>query len=445
MDEEFTSHDDDDSVSNDTAGLDAATSRSMTVNDVAGSDDQPEPVEQSQAAPDEPFEPKPSESDPAEPGDDTAPISGLTSLDAATARSMTVADDAGQTADDQPEPAEQSPAVPDEPSAPEPAEPTPRQAQRAATRATKQSLIAQAELIALTAPPATAAADMKALFERWKQAGRTTKSEDDALWARFNRAQDQLFTRLNLLREQRNSQLAEAARAKQSLIATAEEVCQRADLRQAAETMASLMAQWKAIGQARDDQQLWQRFKAAQDTLYQRRNEDRQTSQAGQVQAAATKRAIIAEVQGLVGSPDLRRANTELRDLRVRFRQAGYAGRDLNKKLSNQFDKACQEFNDWAHAEPGRRRETGQVTSYDRRARLVRLIEQTRADLTTAETTLKTTDSSGAKRSHGSSITVLLGQSGQYSSVAADAMRLKVQLADLEQQLSRLDAALGRD
>jgi len=327
---------------------------------------------------------------------------------------------------------------------PAPQQLSPRQALRAATRATKQSLIAQAELVAMTAPANTAAAEMKALFERWKQAGRTTKAEDDALWAQFTSAQDQLHTRLSLLREQRTAALDEATRQKLSLIATAEEVSERADLKQAAETMAALMAQWKQVGPGRDDQQLWQRFKAAQDKVYARRTEDRRQSEADQTQAATLKRSIIAQIQGLVGAPDIRQAGFELRSLQTRFRQAGYAGREVNRKLSSQFDKACQEYSDWAKREPGRRKESGQVTSYDRRTRLVRQLEQVRADLAAAEEKLKQTDASGARRSHGSSITLLLGQSGTYSGLAAETMRLKVQLTDLEKQLTRLDSSLGR-
>ena len=344
--------------------------------------------------------------------------------------------------DAEPDPDQPSEPDPDAPPVPRP--PSPRQALRAATRATKLSLIAQAELVAMTAPASTAAAEMKALFERWKQAGRTTKAEDDALWAQFTLAQDQLHTRLSLLREQRTATLAEATRAKLSLIATAEEVAERADLKQAAETMAALMAQWKQVGQGRDDQQLWQRFKAAQDKVYARRTQDRRQSEADQSQSATLKRSIIAQIQGLVGAPDIRQAGFELRTLQTRFRQAGYAGRDLNKKLSNQFDKACQEFSDWAKREPGRRKESGEVTTYDRRTRLVRQLEQVRADLAAAEEKLKQTDASGARRSHGSSITLLLGQSGAYSGLAAETMRLKVQLTDLEKQLTRLDSSLGR-
>lgn len=322
--------------------------------------------------------------------------------------------------------------------------PSPRQAQRAATRATKESLISQAELVAMLSPSNTAASEMRALFEQWKKAGRTTKSEDDALWARFNQAQDQLFTRLDLLREQRQAEAAEAKRLKESLISTAEDLATRADLRQATETMASLMAQWKQIRPAPDDKGLWLRFKAAHDQLYARRDEERGKARTEQEKSAEAKRSLVARAQALVGAPDLRQANADLRLIQTAFREAGFAGRD-NKKLGDQFRQAQQDFYAWARKEPARRRDSGEQGTYGKRARLAQQIEQVKTQIAQAEEALRSTDPSGAKKSHGRSITVTLGQAGAYTDAAAETLRLKILLSDLENQVRSLDAKLGRD
>lgn len=323
-------------------------------------------------------------------------------------------------------------------------EPAARQSGQAARRAIKESLISQAELVAMMSPPETAPAEMKALLEQWKQAGRISRTEDNALWLRFNRAQDQLFTRLTLLREQRQAAALEAKQQKESLVATAEELASRSDTRQAAETMASLMSQWKQISSTSQDRQLWLRFKAAQDTIFERRTSQRKQSETDQRQAAETKRALIASVEALIGSPDLRQVGAELRKLAESFRQSGYAGRDLNRKLGDQFRQTQQACYEWMRQEPTRRRESGQQETYGRRGRLVQQIEQTKADLRQAEATLRTVDSAGSKRSHGRGITLTLGQLGTYTNTAAETMRLKIKLGDLEKQLTRLDTILAQ-
>jgi|GEM_PF-1443291 len=346
----------------------------------------------------------------------------------------------------EPDPAEdpEPAATPGDATDDEPGTPSPREIQRAATRATKEALIQQAELVAMASPPSKAPAEMQALMEQWKQAGRITKSEDAALWARFKSAQDQLFTKLDLLRAQRNAEMAEAGRRKESLIATAEEVANRSDLRQATETMAGLMAEWKQIGPAKNDNDLWQRFKAARDLAYRRSNENRRQSAAEQKQAAAAKRAIIAQVQSLVGSPDLKAATAELKRLQEEFRTAGYPGRDLNRTLGEEFSQAQTEFYRWLRGEPSRRRETGQQETYSSRSRLVRQIDLVTADIAEAEAKLTAADPAGVKRSHGRSITLTLGAAGSYHEAAAEAMRLRVRLADLQDQLARMDAQLSR-
>ena len=318
-----------------------------------------------------------------------------------------------------------------------------RAAAREAARATKESLITQAELVAVMSPPNTAAAEMKALLEQWKHAGRTSKATDDALWARFNLAQDQLFTRLDLLRQQRQAAAAEATRAKLSLIATAEEVATRADLRQAGETMAALMTEWKAIPPAPGDKDLWLKFKAARDQVFARRNEERSKAESGHSEAAAAKRALIAKAEALIGAADLRQATAELHELDAAFAAAGYAGRSLNAELGEAYREVRRRFYSWLRGEPSRRQASGEQPVYGRRVRLVNEIQRVREEIDQAEAALKSANPAGAKRSHGTTITLTLGQSGTYSGTAADAMRAKIKLADLERQLARLDATLG--
>ncbi|MCL1906410.1 MAG: DUF349 domain-containing protein [Propionibacteriaceae bacterium] len=323
--------------------------------------------------------------------------------------------------------------------------PSPKETGRAATRTIKEALIAQAELVAMISPAKTAPGEMKALLEQWKLAGRTTKSEDNALWERFRLAQDQLFTRLDLLRDQRQTEAAEATVLKESLIATAEELAGRSDVRQSVETMASLMATWKTIGRASDDKALWLRFKAAQDQVYARRNEERSKSADDQRESARVKKDLIEQVRVLVGEVDLSHAHSEVKRIQIAFRESGYSGKDKNASLGKEFREVIQEFYTWARKEPDRRKESGQQGTYGRRARLSQQITKVKTDLAHAEQKLATTDPAGAKKSHGSGVVLTLGAGGAYSSAAAEVMRLKIRLSDLESQVHTLDEKLGRE
>jgi len=322
---------------------------------------------------------------------------------------------------------------------------SPRQRERAAAKATKEALCVQAEVVALSWTSQKARPEIARLAELWKQAGRANKADDKALWVRFSTARELLFTRLDLERSQRQAAESQAHQTKESLCETAERLAERADTRQAGETMRSLVAQWKQAGRAgRDDEALWRRFKAAQDQLYGRIREERKSSEATQREVAATKRAIIDDITALIGSPDLNRARAELRRLSDSFHAAGYAGRDVNQKVAQEFREAQNAFQAWARQEPARRRESGQQGRYGRRARLAQQAERLRRDVARAEAELALVPPDPtARRSHGSGVTLNLATAGASTTLAAELMRLRIRLADTEQEIDRLDRTLS--
>ena len=60
-------------------------------------------------------------------------------------------------------------------------------------KAAKQKLVAEAEALATSTDWAPTATAFKRLMDRWRDAGRASRTDDDALWARFKAAQDAFF------------------------------------------------------------------------------------------------------------------------------------------------------------------------------------------------------------------------------------------------------------
>jgi hypothetical protein len=316
--------------------------------------------------------------------------------------------------------------------------------ERAAARATKEALCAQAEVVALTWPGAKARPEMARLLEQWKTAGHASKAEDKALWSRFNQAQDLLFTRLDLERGERQAAMAAAQSLKEGLCETAERLATRADTRQAAETMKSLVAQWQEAGHAgRDEGALWRRFKAAQDQLFGRIRDDRKSAEAGQREVAAAKQALVDDVEALIGAPDLAQAKAEMKRLADAFHAAGYAGRDANRKLSQAFSDAQTRFWAWVRPEPARRRASGEQATYGKRARLVQQADRLKRDIARSEAELAlAAPGPAAKKPRGGGVTLNLTAAGAGTSLAAVVMRLRLRLAETEEAIYRLDQQL---
>ncbi len=86
-----------------------------------------------------------------------------------------------------------------------------------------------------------------------------------------------------------------------------------------------LMAQWKAAGRAnrKDDDALWARFRAAQDTFFHARDEANAVVDAEYTANLEVKEQILTEAETLVPVTDLARAKSALRGIQDRWEAAG--------------------------------------------------------------------------------------------------------------------------
>ena len=322
---------------------------------------------------------------------------------------------------------------------------SPRQQERAAARAIKETLVGRAEQGAITWSREQGLTQMRQLMDEWKKAGHAGKGDDERLWQEFSAARDLFFGRLNLERENRKAQMDEAARRKEELCAQAEEAAGWTDLRKAADRLAALMAEWKTVGRAQRDKddELWRRFKAAQDQVFAQLAQQRRANDAARKQAAAAKTELIAQARALIGAIDLGDARNRMRQLGEDFRAAGFAGRAQNTELNAQFHQARDEFYEWARSETDRRRKSGHRSDYYIRSRKLSDADEVRQEIARIEAELAAAQPSGStKRQHGTSIRLSLGAQDSYASLSADLIRNRLRLAQLERQVGAIDAKL---
>ena len=321
-----------------------------------------------------------------------------------------------------------------------------RHQERVAVLAIKSALVERAERGAITWRRQQGLAEMQKLMEEWKKAGHASKADDVRLWQRFSAARDLFYGRLEVEQSQRRAEAEEAARRKEDLIARAEQAATITDTRKAADTMAALMAEWKTVGRAghASDERLWQRFKTVQDAVYAARTEQRRASATARGDAAAAKRAILAEARGLVGAIDLGQARARMGELTKAFRDAGFAGRGVNEDLNALFGAARDEFYAWAKSEPDRRKRSGQRETYYVRARRMSDVETVEVEIARVEAELAATQPGAtAKRQHGSGLTLSLGGNDPYSTLTAELLRLKLRHEQLLRQVADLEAKLA--
>ena len=186
---------------------------------------------------------------------------------------------------------------------------------RAEQLAARESIVEQAEALAGKRPEQiqwkTASAAMNELFEAWKgsqrSAVRLPRATEDALWKRFRSARTTFDRHRRAYFSQLDSTNAAAKSVKEELIARAEALQESTDWAATAAEYRKLMDEWKKSRRAsrKDDDQLWSRFRAAQDVFFQARAAANAKIDEEYSQNLVVKEALLEEARALLPIKDL--------------------------------------------------------------------------------------------------------------------------------------------
>lgn len=242
-----------------------------------------------------------------------------------------------------------------------------REAARAEAVAARTAIVETAERIAATDPSRMqwkqAGDELRVLLDDWKTAQRhgprLDKASEDALWKRFSHARStfdrgrrQYFADLE---QHRNA----ARAAKEAIVAEAERLAESTDWSATATAYRTLMERWKAAGRAaqRDDDQLWDRFRAAQDRFFSARQAASSTADAELVANLEAKLALAAEAETILPVTDVAQARAALRSIQERWDAAGRVPRADVQRVEARLRAVEQAVRDaqqaqWARSNP---------------------------------------------------------------------------------------------
>jgi hypothetical protein len=136
----------------------------------------------------------------------------------------------------------------------------------------KEELCVRAEALADSTEWLKASEELKALQARWKEIGPVPRRHSEALWKRFRAACDQFFTRRQEDLKRRKEEWSANLVKKEALCVRAEALAESTEWDSAAAEVRRLQADWKTVGPVRRNksEQVWQRFRKACDTFFER-------------------------------------------------------------------------------------------------------------------------------------------------------------------------------
>ena len=223
----------------------------------------------------------------------------------------------------------------------------------------KQEIVAEAEKISQGTDWRNGVNRLRDLLEEWKGLPRLDKKLDDTLWHRFSSART-TYTRRRKAHFAELNEKREGARViKQRLLKDAEALSTSKEWGPTSSRYRELMQEWKAAGPAPRDieEDLWQRFRAAQDTFFGARDAANAEQDKEFAANAEKKKELLVEAEALLPVKDLDAAKRALRSISERWDAAGKVPRDQMKSLEARIHKVEQairsiEDDQWKRSDP---------------------------------------------------------------------------------------------
>ncbi len=210
----------------------------------------------------------------------------------------------------------------------------------------KRTLVAEAELIAAESTQWKVAGDrMREILDEWKTIKGVDRKTDTELWKRYAAARDAFSRRRGSHFASLDAQRKQAQTHKEELVAEAEGLAESSEWTDTANRLKQLMADWKAAGRApkESEEQLWKRFRAAQDAFFGRRSEVFSERDAEYKGNQAKKEALLVEAEALDIEGDVKAAQSTLRDIHRRWEDIGRVPREamgpLDRRLREVEDR----------------------------------------------------------------------------------------------------------
>jgi hypothetical protein len=242
--------------------------------------------------------------------------------------------------------------------------------------ATRRDIAAKAQELAEKDPKKTqwkaASAQMNELFEKWQQsqkdAPRISRKDSEPIWKTFSQAR----TKFEANKRAFFSALSAASknvRAKKTALVTQAEalVAKGAD---SASEYRKLLDQWKLSGrsQGAQDDQLWERFKAAGDSIYAVRKEVIAKESVEFKANYEAKLLIIAEAEKLDPIANLAEAKKQLLLIQNRYEKAGKVPKDKIRETDDRMRAVEKKIKDaeqenWRKSDPAAIERTNGVLS----------------------------------------------------------------------------------
>ena len=186
------------------------------------------------------------------------------------------------------------------------------------------------------------------LTRQWKRIGRVPKEKSNEVWSRYKAAQDEYYDRKYKFDKKHRSKVDKFYNKKEQICKEAEALLETDDLAEAAREINRLHRRWKKVGNLpqRDEDELWNRFKAATDKFNERKSENIDQLHEQEEEHYRQKLELIEKANELKDTTDWDEGHKKMQQLMDRWKEIGPVPRKKSNKIWKQFKGAMDHFYD---------------------------------------------------------------------------------------------------
>lgn len=187
--------------------------------------------------------------------------------------------------------------------------------------------------------------EIKALQEKWKTVGFAAKKENEEVWQEFRGLCDLFFDKKKAFYETRNVDLKTAQTKKEALVEKAKELQNSTNWRETTQEFIKLQEDWKKAGTTfqREEQKLWQKFRAACDTYFNAKKEHFKDIDAAQGQNLDEKKKLIEDIKAYALTNDVKEDVKVLKEFSAKWNVIGYVPKRNIQELGDAYRAALDE------------------------------------------------------------------------------------------------------
>jgi hypothetical protein len=190
------------------------------------------------------------------------------------------------------------------------------------------------------------AVELRQTDEAWQRARQAPPGQADVLRKRYQDAHALVKARIEADLAKRRAEEGANRAAKEALCQEAEALSSSTDWLKTTEAFKALQTRWKAVGPMprHQSERLWARFRAACDTFFKKRDEDRDRRKEEWGKNLTQKEALCAQAEALQDSTDWDTAAAQVRKLQAAWKAVGPVRRSQSEKIWQRFRTACDAF-----------------------------------------------------------------------------------------------------